>query len=390
MIVEKLSKVHSLQDKAGIPPIYVTKWWFGCFLDRVPFSLALRLWDVFLYYGDCILSVMAYNIMKMHQKTIRKLNMETFMEFIQTTIANDFGFPDDKVMESLQDCLKKLQNDKMAIPPPPSADAPAEVPTKPMGEVLTRSMIDIRMSIAELHSRCSRANSLAGRSPAIIRRQNGRNPPSPMPLQSPNGTSKVAVTYVSGAGKETSGMRPHAAGEASVGAGAVGKPANVVVPTGNDTRNTAAPPLDPFRRKPSEKNRALPSPLPDPDGFLPMSPQRQHRKSYYDNVPSSASSVSGNGGMSRSVYNASFHSRETSSDRVQHLPNNVTYVAVGEPEAVPYVPPPDYDDIPEDVAVNAARRLQHGVYENGSSSSFRGQNLSVAERNVGRVTKTAL
>src|SRR4051812_1418426 len=57
---EKISLL--LKDNVGIPPIYLTKWWFGCFLDRVPFPLALRVWDVFLYHGDSILMAMSLNI----------------------------------------------------------------------------------------------------------------------------------------------------------------------------------------------------------------------------------------------------------------------------------------------------------------------------------------
>uniref|UniRef100_A0A915LYH5 Rab-GAP TBC domain-containing protein n=1 Tax=Meloidogyne javanica TaxID=6303 RepID=A0A915LYH5_MELJA len=153
VLLKYLPRVRKHLDQTGIPPIYLTKWWFGCFLDRVPFSLTLRLWDVFLYYGDCILIAMAYNIMKMHKKTILKLNIEQFMEFIQRTLAEDFGFSDDKVMESLEECLKKLQNDKMALPPPPNPTDPQEVPTKQLGPILTRSMLDIRSDIAEQQQR---------------------------------------------------------------------------------------------------------------------------------------------------------------------------------------------------------------------------------------------
>jgi len=158
VIQKYLPKVKKHLDAASIPPIYLTKWWFGCFLDRVPFPLALRVWDVFLYYGDSILITMSYNILKMHKKTILSLHMETFMEFIQQRLAENFGFSNDETMESLEECLKKLQSDRMALPPPPNPSDPAEVPTKPLGPVLTRSMIDIRMDIAEIHSRCSRAN----------------------------------------------------------------------------------------------------------------------------------------------------------------------------------------------------------------------------------------
>uniref|UniRef100_F1KT73 USP6-like protein n=1 Tax=Ascaris suum TaxID=6253 RepID=F1KT73_ASCSU len=176
-----LPRLKKHLDKAGIPPIYLTKWWFGCFLDRVPFPLALRLWDVFLLEGDVILIAMAYNIMKMHQKAIKKLQIENFMEYIQTTIAQNFGFSDEETMYSLRDCLRKLQSDRMTLPPPPGASDPPELPMKPLGPVLSRSMVDIRMDIAEIQSRCSRANSLAGKSPGVTRRH--RTPPSPTPMR---------------------------------------------------------------------------------------------------------------------------------------------------------------------------------------------------------------
>ena len=64
---------------------------------------------------------MAINIMKMHESlfknllityfvlgSIRKLTLETFMEFIQSTMAEDFQFPDDEVMKSLREVLAKL------------------------------------------------------------------------------------------------------------------------------------------------------------------------------------------------------------------------------------------------------------------------------------------
>ncbi|CAG9536175.1 unnamed protein product [Cercopithifilaria johnstoni] len=175
-----LPRLKKHLDNAGIPPIYVTKWWFGCFLDRVPFPLALRLWDVFLLEGDVILIAMAYNIMRMHEKTMRKLQMENFMEYIQTVIVQDFGFSDEETMKSLQDCLRKLHSDRMLLPALPKPGDVPETPTKPFGPVLSRSMIDIRLDIAEIQSRCSRANSVAGQSPIGVRRQ--RLPLSPTPF----------------------------------------------------------------------------------------------------------------------------------------------------------------------------------------------------------------
>jgi hypothetical protein len=56
-----------------MPQPYHAKWWFGIFVDRLPFSLAMRVWDVFLHFGDSILIAMAYNIMKMHQSNFEIL-----------------------------------------------------------------------------------------------------------------------------------------------------------------------------------------------------------------------------------------------------------------------------------------------------------------------------
>lgn len=40
---------------------------------------------------------------------IRKYNVETFMEFVQSSITKDFGFSDDEVMYSLRETMDKLK-----------------------------------------------------------------------------------------------------------------------------------------------------------------------------------------------------------------------------------------------------------------------------------------
>ncbi|CAP27844.1 Protein CBG07920 [Caenorhabditis briggsae] len=176
-------RVFKYLEKQDIPYIYLTKWWFGCFLDRVPFSLALRLWDVFLVEGDSILLAMAYNIMKMHEKSIRKHSMESFMEFIQNEIAQDFGYSDDEVMYSLRETLSKLKSDRQHVPPPPRPEDLSEVPTKALGPILQKPMASIREEIHEIQSRRSRANS-TGRSPHPKRKESGRGPSKgPPPVQ---------------------------------------------------------------------------------------------------------------------------------------------------------------------------------------------------------------
>ena len=52
---------------------------------------------------------MAYNILKLHWKTIMKMDMELILEFFQTTLPNNFGFDDDFVIESLRESLIEME-----------------------------------------------------------------------------------------------------------------------------------------------------------------------------------------------------------------------------------------------------------------------------------------
>ncbi|PAV59928.1 hypothetical protein WR25_17388 [Diploscapter pachys] len=157
-VLKKYKKgVYKHLDKHDIPYIYLTKWWFGCFLDRVPFSLALRLWDVFLLEGDSILIAMALNIMKMHERTIKTLGIENFMEFVQTTLPNNFRYTDDQTMHSLREALSKMRSDRLHKPPPPSPDDLPELPTKALGSILSRPLATIKDEISEIQSRKSKS-----------------------------------------------------------------------------------------------------------------------------------------------------------------------------------------------------------------------------------------
>ncbi|KIH64367.1 hypothetical protein ANCDUO_05324 [Ancylostoma duodenale] len=116
-----------------------------------------RLWDVYILEGDPILLAMAINIMKMHEKSIRKLQIENFMDFVQTTLANNFGYSDDETMFSLREVLSRLKSDGLHIPPPPKPEDLPEVPTKALGPILARPISSIREEQEEIKSRRSHA-----------------------------------------------------------------------------------------------------------------------------------------------------------------------------------------------------------------------------------------
>ncbi|XP_045783986.1 USP6 N-terminal-like protein isoform X2 [Maniola jurtina] len=119
-------------DKYGLDAIlYSLKWFFVCFVERVPFSLCLRVWDIYLLDGERVITAMAYTILKLHKKAIMKLNdMDLIVNYIQVKLHKDFGYEDDIVIYHLERSMEELKRAKLDYPgPPPST----ELPQRPLG-----------------------------------------------------------------------------------------------------------------------------------------------------------------------------------------------------------------------------------------------------------------
>lgn len=111
--------------------LYTLKWFFQCFLDKVPFTLTLRLWDNFIYYGEIILTSMSYTLLRLHKKTILKKNSDDLIRFLQDGLEKDFGYDDDEVIQALFKSIRELKRQKLERPAvEPSVD---ELPSKPFG-----------------------------------------------------------------------------------------------------------------------------------------------------------------------------------------------------------------------------------------------------------------
>ncbi|XP_069621335.1 USP6 N-terminal-like protein isoform X4 [Ranitomeya imitator] len=110
--------------------LYTMKWFFQCFLDRTPFTLNLRIWDIYVLEGDRVLTTMSYTILKLHKKYLMKLTMEDLIEFLQESLAKNFGYEDDYVIEQLQLSMTELRRAKLDLPPPGKDD---EQPKKTLG-----------------------------------------------------------------------------------------------------------------------------------------------------------------------------------------------------------------------------------------------------------------
>jgi hypothetical protein len=90
--------------------IYILKWFLQCFLDRIPFSLTIRVWDLYLLEGESIMIAMAYNILKLHSKSLMKMGMDELMDYFQKKLQKDFGYDSDFVIETaLKESLEELE-----------------------------------------------------------------------------------------------------------------------------------------------------------------------------------------------------------------------------------------------------------------------------------------
>lgn len=56
-----------------------------------------------------LLSYLEWKGFSLITERIRKHNVETFMEFVQSSITKDFGYSDDEVMYSLRETMDKLK-----------------------------------------------------------------------------------------------------------------------------------------------------------------------------------------------------------------------------------------------------------------------------------------
>ncbi|KAG8440030.1 hypothetical protein GDO86_005993 [Hymenochirus boettgeri] len=112
--------------------LYTMKWFFQCFLDRTPFTLNLRIWDIYILEGERILTAMSYTILKLHKRQLMKQPMEELIRYLQEELSRDFHYEDDYVVDQLQLSMNELRRAKLDLPPPGKDD---EFPKKALGQV---------------------------------------------------------------------------------------------------------------------------------------------------------------------------------------------------------------------------------------------------------------
>ncbi|XP_064308473.1 USP6 N-terminal-like protein [Phalacrocorax carbo] len=189
-ILSKLfPKLKKHMDKEQMTTgIYTTKWFLQCFIDRTPFTLTLRLWDIYILEGERVLTAMAYTILKLHKKRLLKMTLEDLREFLQEKIAASLQYEDDAVIEQLQVSMTELRKMKFDLPPPAK---PEEFPRKPLGLELSLNPVAVKGNVA--------ANGQNGR---VGEHPQDREPHPYNGPRAPGGTTAVEVRTLTLQGSE--------------------------------------------------------------------------------------------------------------------------------------------------------------------------------------------
>ncbi|KAG6927016.1 USP6 N-terminal-like protein [Chelydra serpentina] len=185
ILTKLFPKLKKHMDKEQMTTgIYTTKWFLQCFIDRTPFTLTLRLWDIYILEGERVLTAMAYTILKLHKKRLLKMSLEDLREFLQERISASLHYEDDIIIEQLQTSMTELRKMKFDLPPPAK---PEEFPKKPLGLELSLNLVALKPSIA--------ANGQNKAAPDLDPDRDTKlsSPNSPAPLNATIGNANVAI-----------------------------------------------------------------------------------------------------------------------------------------------------------------------------------------------------
>jgi USP6 N-terminal-like protein len=85
ILVKFLPKLKKFLDKHQMDSVlYSLKWFFVIFVERIPFSLCLRVWDIYFLEGERVLPAMAYTILKLHASKLLKFkDMDSITDYFQ-------------------------------------------------------------------------------------------------------------------------------------------------------------------------------------------------------------------------------------------------------------------------------------------------------------------
>ncbi|KAL6079071.1 Rab-GAP TBC domain-containing protein [Balamuthia mandrillaris] len=74
---------HHLEKENAVCSMYSTQWFITVFTYNMPFSIVLRMWDVFLFEGYGATFIFALSLIKMFANQLRKKSFESLLRFLK-------------------------------------------------------------------------------------------------------------------------------------------------------------------------------------------------------------------------------------------------------------------------------------------------------------------
>lgn len=129
IFVERVSWIRCIIDSQMIN---ISEMFFCISSRQIPFSLCLRIWDIYLLLGARVVTAMSYTILKLHANRLLKFkDMDPITDFLQYKLYKNFGYSDNFAIKSLENSLIELRSKRLDLPPPADEN---ELPKCEFGE----------------------------------------------------------------------------------------------------------------------------------------------------------------------------------------------------------------------------------------------------------------
>ncbi|XP_069914170.1 TBC1 domain family member 3D isoform X2 [Oryctolagus cuniculus] len=130
---------------------YTAHWYIQCFLDGVPFPLALRMFDIYILEGAHVLTGMVYTVLKVHRKRLMKMSRDHIREFLQVTLKQAWSLSEDAVIRQLRASMRELGKLQCLLPPEdkPTEDGSPALQVPPGSQERAPPPVSIKTIVAE-------------------------------------------------------------------------------------------------------------------------------------------------------------------------------------------------------------------------------------------------
>ena len=118
-----VSDVYNNFETQNVPySAFLPKWLFLIFMEALPYEIAIKIFDIFLFRGHSVLIATGAYILKFYRKQLSKLSMENVLTFLLEAVPVDNYIDHDKFLKKLKKFYKKLKKHDLCLPNYPASD----------------------------------------------------------------------------------------------------------------------------------------------------------------------------------------------------------------------------------------------------------------------------